>query len=72
MMRDEIQYARYIIIGGVVLYLTGTISDGDASPLSPLQEQIWPSSPYYRRHTPTSRVRWYAAVIYRKSESNQI
>lgn len=80
MMRDEIQYARYIIIGGVVLYLTGTISDGDSSPISPLQEQIWPlvivailSLLQFLVSRQLREVRWYAeemtAVIYRKGLS---
>ena len=80
MMRDEIQYARYIIIGGVVLYLTVTISDGDATPLSPLQEQIWPlvivailSLLQFLVSRQHREVRWYAeemtAVIYRKGLS---
>lgn len=42
MMRDEIQNARYVVLGCTALYLLMTVSDGDASPLSPLQEQIWP------------------------------
>ena len=42
MMRDEIRNGRYVVLGCTALYLLMTISDGDASPLSPLQEQIWP------------------------------
>jgi len=77
MIRDEIQYSRYVVLGCTALYLLMTISDGDASPISPLQEQIWPlvivalllplqflTSRQYRE------VRWHGeemtAVIYRK------
>ena len=78
MMRDEIRNARYVVLGCIAIYLTSTISDGDASPLSPLQGQIWPLvivalllplqfliSRQFRE------VRWHAeemtVVIYRKS-----
>ena len=42
LMRDEIRNARHVVLGCIALYLLMTISDGDASPLSPLQNQIWP------------------------------
>ena len=78
MMRDEIRNGRYVVLGCIAFYLTGTISDGDASPLSPLEGDIWPLvivalllplqfliSRQFRE------VRWHAeemtVVIYRKS-----
>ena len=78
MMRDEIRYSGYVILGCIALYFSMTISDGDATPLSPLREQIWPLvivalllplkflvSRQFRE------VRWHVeemtAVIYRKS-----
>ena len=77
MMRDEIRNARYVVLGCIALYLLMTISDGDASPLSPLLEQIWPLVivalllPFQFLISRQFReVRWHAeemtAVIYRK------
>ena len=80
MMRDEIRNGRYVVLGCTALYLLMTISDGDASPLSPLQEQIWPlviAAILLPLQFLVSRqlreVRWYAeemtAVVYRKGLS---
>ena len=41
MMRDDIVGAKIVYIGCAVLYLLMTGLDGDASPISPLREQIW-------------------------------
>ena len=77
MMRDEIRNARYVFLGCTALYLLMTISDGDASPLSPFREQIWPLviialllPLQFLVSRQLREVRWYAeemtAVIYRK------
>lgn len=77
MMRGYIQGAKFVYIGCAALYLLMTGLDGDASPISPLREQIWPlvvialvgaldylSSRQYRE------LRWHGEemtlVIYRK------
>lgn len=80
MMRDEIRNGRYVVLGCTALYLLMTISDGDASPLSPLQEQIWPLvivaillPLQFLVSRQLREVRWYAeemtAVVYRKGLS---
>lgn len=80
MMRDEIRNGRYVVLGCTALYLLMTISDGDASPLSPLQEQIWPLvivaillALQFLVSRQLREVRWYAeemtAVVYRKGLS---
>ena len=77
MRRDEVRNAKYVYIGCTVLYLLMTVSDGDASPISPLQEQIWPlvivallAPLQYLISRQYREVRWHAeemtAVIYRK------
>lgn len=77
MRRDEIRNVKYVYIGCTVLYLLMTVSDGDASPISPLQEQIWPlvivallAPLQYLVSRQYREVRWHAeemtAVIYRK------
>ena len=77
MMRDEIRNGRYVVPGCTALYLLMTISDGDASPLSPLKEQIWPLvivaillALQFLVSRQFREVRWYAeemtAVVYRK------
>ncbi|CAI8315425.1 MAG: Uncharacterised protein [Candidatus Poseidoniaceae archaeon] len=77
MMRDEIRNGRYVILGCIALYLLMTITDGDASPLSPLQQQIWPLvivaillPLQFLVSRQLREVRWYAeemtAVVYRK------
>ena len=80
MMRDEFRNARYVVLGCTALYLLMTVSDGDASPLSPLQEQIWPLViialllPFqFLISRQLREVRWHAedmtVVIYRKGFS---
>ena len=80
MMRDEIRNARYVVLGCTALYLLMTVSDGDASPLSPLQEQIWPLviialllPLQFLISRQLREVRWHAedmtVVIYRKGFS---
>ena len=77
MIRDEIRNGRYVTLGCITLYLSSTIIDGDASPLSPLQGQIWllvivaillPLQFLVSRQL--REVRWYAeemtVVVYRK------
>lgn len=77
MMRDEIGGVKYVYAGCTVLYLLMTVPDGDASPISPLREQIWPlvvvgllALLQYIVSRQHREVRWHAeemaAVIYRK------
>ena len=77
MMRDDIVGAKIVYIGCAVLYLLMTGLDGDASPISPLREQIWPlviiallSPLHFLISRQNREVRWHAkemtAVIYRK------
>lgn len=77
MMRYEIGGAKFVYIGCTALYLLMTISDGDASPISPLREQIWPlviiallAPLEYLVSRQYREVRWHAedmtAVIYHK------
>ena len=77
LMRYGIEGAKWVYIGCISLYLLMTIPDGDASPISPLREQIWPLvviSLLALLHYIVSRqhreVRWHAdemtAVIYHK------
>jgi len=77
MMRYEIEGAKYVYIGFTALYLLMTIPDGDASPISPLREQIWPlviiallALLQYTVSRQHREVRWHAeemtAVIYNK------
>ena len=42
MMRGSIQGTKFVYLGCAVLYLLITGLDSDASPISPLREQIWP------------------------------
>ena len=76
-MRGYIQGTKFVYLGCAVLYLLITGLDSDASPISPLREQIWPlvvialvgtldfvwSRQYYQ-------LRWHekemTAVIYQK------
>lgn len=77
MMRYEIGGAKFVYIGCTAIYLLMTISDGDASPISPLREQIWPiviiallAPLEYLVSRQYHEVRWHAedmtAVIYHK------
>jgi len=77
MMRYEIEGAKYVYIGCTALYLLMTLSDGDATPISPMREQMWPLAIVFflaLLHFLVSRqyreVRWHAeettAVIYHK------
>ena len=77
MMRYEIGGAKFVYIGCTAIYLLMTISDGDASPISPLREQIWPiviiallAPLEYLVSRQYREVRWHAedmtAVIYHK------
>ena len=80
MMRYEIGGAKFVYIGCTALYLLMTISDGDASPISPLRGQIWPlviiallAPLEYLVSRQYREVRWHAedmtAVIYHKGIS---
>lgn len=77
MMRDDIGGAKYVYIGCTALYLLMTVTDGDASPISPLREQLWPlgviallAPLHYLVSRQHREVRWHAeemtVVIYRK------
>ena len=77
MMRDDIGGAKFVYLGCTALYLLMTVTDGDASPISPLQEQLWPlvimallAPLHYLVSRQHREVRWHAeemtAVIYRK------
>lgn len=76
-MRDNIVGAKIVYIGCAALYILMTGLDGDASPISPLREQIWPlvilallSPLHFLISRQNREVRWHAeemtAVIYRK------
>lgn len=77
MMRDDIRGAKFVYLGCTALYLLMTVTDGDASPISPLQEQLWPlvimallAPLHYLVSRQHREVRWHdeemTAVIYRK------
>lgn len=77
MMRDDIVGAKIVYIACAALYILMTGLDGDASPISPLREQIWPlviiallSPLHFLISRQNREVRWHAeemtAVIYRK------
>jgi len=77
MMRYEIEWAKYVYLGCTALYLLMTLSDGDATLISPLREQVWPlvviallALLQYTVSRQYREVRWHAeeraAVIYHK------
>jgi hypothetical protein len=77
MMRYEIESAKYVYIGCTALYVLMTLSDGDATLISPLRDQIWPlvvisllALLQYTVSRQYREVRWHAeektAVIYHK------
>ena len=77
MMRYEIEGAKFVHIGCTALYVLMTLSDGDATPISPLREQMWPLAVVfflallqYLVSRQYREVRWHAeestAVIYHK------
>ena len=77
MMRDQIRGAKLVYIGCTALYLLMTVPDGDASPVSPLKEQLWPlvivallAPLQYLVSRQHREIRWHAqdmtVVIYRK------
>lgn len=76
-IRDTIQGSIIVYLGCAGLYLLMTVPDGDASPISPLREQLWPlvviaivGSLHFLVSRQLREVRWYAeemtVVIYRR------